>query len=29
VVIAYGLGAGNVADGWLLAVEALVAAGLS
>jgi signal transduction histidine kinase len=28
VVIAYGLGAGNVADGWLLAVEALVAAGL-
>ena len=28
VVVAYGLGAGNVADGWLLAVEALVAAGL-
>jgi signal transduction histidine kinase len=28
VVIAYGLGAGNVTDGWLLAVEALVAAGL-
>jgi signal transduction histidine kinase len=28
VVIAYGLGAGNPADGWLLAVEALVAAGL-
>jgi signal transduction histidine kinase len=28
VVIAYGFGAGNPADGWLLAVEALVAAGL-
>jgi signal transduction histidine kinase len=28
VVVAYGLGAGNVTDGWLLAVEALVAAGL-
>jgi signal transduction histidine kinase len=28
VVIAYGFGAGDVADGWLLAVEALVAAGL-
>jgi signal transduction histidine kinase len=28
VVIAYGLGAGNLADGWLLAVEALVVAGL-
>jgi signal transduction histidine kinase len=28
VVIAYGLGAGGVADGWLLAVETAVAAGL-
>jgi signal transduction histidine kinase len=28
VVIAYGLGAGDVADGWLLAVEAIVVAGL-
>jgi signal transduction histidine kinase len=28
VVIAYGLGAGNVTDGWLLAVETIVAAGL-
>jgi signal transduction histidine kinase len=28
VVIAYGLGAGNIADGWLLAVEAIVVAGL-
>jgi len=28
VVIAYGLGAGQLADGWLLVVEALVAAGL-
>jgi signal transduction histidine kinase len=28
VVLAYGFGAGNPADGWLLAVEALVAAGL-
>jgi signal transduction histidine kinase len=28
VVIAYGLGAGHPADGWLLGVEALVAAGL-
>jgi signal transduction histidine kinase len=28
VVIAYGLGTGHPADGWLLAVEALVAAGL-
>ena len=28
VVIAYGLGAGDVADGWLLAVEAVVVAGL-
>jgi signal transduction histidine kinase len=28
LVIAYGLGAGHVADGWLLGVEALVAAGL-
>jgi signal transduction histidine kinase len=28
VVIAYGFGAGHPADGWLLAVEALVAAGL-
>jgi signal transduction histidine kinase len=28
VVIAYGLGAGDVADGWLLAVETVVAAGL-
>jgi signal transduction histidine kinase len=28
VVIAYGLGAGDVTDGWLLAVEAIVVAGL-
>jgi len=28
VVLAYGFGAGHPADGWLLAVEALVAAGL-
>jgi signal transduction histidine kinase len=28
VVAAYGLGAGHLADGWLLVVEALVAAGL-
>jgi signal transduction histidine kinase len=28
VVIAYGLGAGQLADGWLLVVETLVAAGL-
>jgi hypothetical protein len=28
VVIAYGLGAGQLADGWLLGVETLVAAGL-
>jgi signal transduction histidine kinase len=28
VVIAYGLGAGSLADGWLLAVEAIVVAGL-
>jgi signal transduction histidine kinase len=28
VVIAYGLGTGQLADGWLLVVEALVAAGL-
>jgi signal transduction histidine kinase len=28
VVIAYGLGAGQLSDGWLLVVEALVAAGL-
>ncbi len=28
VVIAYGLGAGDLADGWLLAVEAIVVAGL-
>ena len=28
LVIAYGLGAGGLADGWLLAVEAIVAAGL-
>jgi len=28
VVIAYGLGAGHLADGWLLVVETLVAAGL-
>jgi signal transduction histidine kinase len=28
VVIAYGLGAGHLADGWLLAVEAIVVAGL-
>jgi len=28
VAIAYGLGAGQLADGWLLAVETLVAAGL-
>ena len=28
VVIGYGLGAGDVADGWLLVVETLVAAGL-
>jgi signal transduction histidine kinase len=28
VVIAYGLGAGNPTDGWLLAVEAIVVAGL-
>jgi signal transduction histidine kinase len=28
VVIAYGLGAGQLADGWLLGVEAVVAAGL-
>jgi signal transduction histidine kinase len=28
VVVAYGLGAGDVADGWLLVVETIVAAGL-
>ena len=28
LVIAYGLGAGHLADGWLLAVEAIVVAGL-
>src|SRR6185437_16310305 len=28
LVIAYGLGAGQLADGWLLAVEAIVVAGL-
>ena len=28
LVIAYGLGAGHLADGWLLAVETIVAAGL-